>query len=277
LIDGVEVPTIQENPPIVADFGALTTQLLEEARLMRRFVLLLVLAASTTFAQYDDYPVGEYEYPHHRVTISPIKVFGGMDATKRDEGPKVDLVWVPGIDIQELRYEYVGGPQGTFGYGPIVNAYLGLDSVKATSVAAGAFGRIYSGLGSGSYVQMSLQYFVQTGAYLFDGNPHQIFVAKPVKTALGQDSTVQESQILPKTEVKVQGPQFSPVLGIQKIFDRKWILEGQMGFTVGWYTVEYPGAPSTFDIHQGETTETYDATSDWGGFYFVQIGLGYAF
>ena len=96
---------------------------------MKRLALVLPFLASAAFAQYDDYPVGEYTYRHHRVVVSPLKVFGGMDATKRDEGPKVDLVWVPGIDIQEIRYEFVDGPQGTFGWGPYANAYLGLDSL----------------------------------------------------------------------------------------------------------------------------------------------------
>lgn len=231
---------------------------------MKSLSVFLLAIATSTFAQYDDYPVGEYEYPHHRVVVSPIKVFGGMDGAKRDEGPKVDLVWVPGIDIQEIRYEFVDGAQGTYGWGPIVNLYLGLDSTKATSIAAGMYGRIYSGVGSGSYVQMGLQYYLQTGSYLFDGSPRKVFV-EGVET------------VLPKTEAKVQGPQLSPVLGVQKIFDRRWILEGQMGFTVGWYTVEYPGAPASFEVDRGETTEIFSAGSDWGGFYFVQIGLGVAF
>lgn len=240
---------------------------------MKSLSVLVLAIATTSFAQYDDYPVGDYEYPHHRVVYSPIKVFGGMDAAKRDEGPKVDLVWVPGIDIQELRYEFVDGPQGTYGWGPVVNLYLGLDSTKATSVAAGMYGRIYSGVGSGSYVQMGLQYYLQTGTYLFDGSPRPIKVGETIDT-------------LAKTEVKVQGPQLSPVLGVQKIFDRRWILEGQMGFTVGYYTVEYVGAPSTFKVDrqgakqpfpEGGSTDTFEAGSDWGGFYFVQIGLGVAF
>lgn len=248
---------------------------------MKSLSVLCLAIATSTFAQYDDYPVGDYEYPHHRVVVSPIKVFGGMDAAKRDEGPKVDLVWVPGIDIQELRYEFVDGPQGTYGWGPIANLYLGLDSTKATSFAAGVFGRIYSGVGSGSYVQMGLQYYLQTGTYLFDGSP------RPVQVAVKNGETVTETvMVLPKTEVKVQGPQLSPVLGVQKIFDRRWILEGQMGFTVGWYTVEYPGAPETFKVdreggavpfREGGSTDTFQAGSDWGGFYFVQIGLGVAF
>lgn len=231
---------------------------------MKSLSVFLLAIATTTFAQYDDYPVGDYEYPHHRVVVSPIKVFGGMDAAKRDEGPKVDLVWVPGIDIQEIRYEFVDGAQGTYGWGPIANLYLGLDSTKATSFAAGLYGRIYSGVGSGSYVQMGLQYYLQTGSYLFDGSPRKVLVGETEIT-------------LPKTEAKVQGPQLSPVLGIQKIYDRRWILEGQMGFTVGWYTVEYPGAPAKFEVDRGETTEVFAAGSDWGGFYFVQIGLGVAF
>jgi len=236
-------------------------------RMSRSSLLVLALAAAS-FAQYDDYPVGEYEYPHHRITVSPVTLIGGMDPAKRDEGPKVDLIWVPGITIQEMRYEYVSGPQGTFGWGPIANAYLGLDSVKATSMAFGLFGRIYSGLGSESYVQMGLQYYLQTGTKLFDGG---------VRTIVNADG---DSVGVAKGEVKVQGPQLSPVLGYQKIFNRRWILEGQMGFTVGWYNIEYSGLPTKFTIARSQDeddTETYESTSDWGGFYFVQVGVGYAF
>ncbi len=236
---------------------------------MKRLALVLPFLASATFAQYDDYPVGEYTYRHHRVVVSPLKVFGGMDATKRDEGPKVDLVWVPGIDIQEIRYEFVDGPQGTFGWGPYANAYLGLDSVKANSFAVGMYGRIYSGLGSGSYVQMGAQYYYQMGTKLFDGQPRTIFVV---------GSNGSDSLLLGSTEISVQGPQISPVLGIQKIYGRRWILEGQMGFTVGWYTTSWDApAPQKFEIRRGESFERYQTTSDWGGFYFVQIGAGVAF
>ncbi len=235
---------------------------------MSRSPILVLAVAAVTFAQYDDYPVGEYEYPHHRITVSPVTLIGGMDPAKRDEGPKVDLIWVPGITIQEMRYEYVSGPQGTFGWGPIGNMYLGLDSVKATSMAFGVFGRIYSGLGAESYVQMSAQYYLQTGTKLFDGG---------VRTIVDADG---DSVGVAKGEVKVQGPQISPVLGYQKIFNRRWILEGQMGFTVGWYNIEYSGMPKKFTIARSQDeddTETYESVSDWGGFYFVQVGVGYAF
>jgi len=239
---------------------------------MQRLSVLLLLFAASVFAQYDDYPVGEYEYPHDRIVISPIKVVGGMDATKRDQGPKVDLVWVPGIDIQEIRYEHVGGSQGSFGWGPIVNVYLGLDSVKATSFAAGVYARLYAGLGTGSYVQMGLQYYLQTGTKLFDGAPHRIYLDE-------HDSV---GTMLASTNVKVQGPQISPALGYQRLFGRKWILEGQMGITVGWYTVSNEGAPPKFDIRHTDAKgtiigETYRNTSDWGGFFFAQIAGGYAF
>lgn len=236
---------------------------------MKRLAIVLSFLASAALAQYDDYPVGEYDYRHHRVVVSPVKVFGGMDPTKRDEGPKVDLIWVPGIDIQEIRYEYVDGPQGTFGWGPIANVYLGLDSVKANSVALGLYGRIYSGLGTGSYVQMGAQYYYQLGTKLFDGQPHTIYT-------LGSNGA--DSLVLPSTEVSVQGPQISPVLGIQKIYDRRWIVEAQMGFTVGWYTTSWKApAPEKFEIRRGEALERYQTTSDWGGFYFVQLAAGVAF
>lgn len=229
---------------------------------MNRSTFLFLALASATFAQYDDYPVGEYEYPHHRITVSPVTVIGGMDAAKRDEGPKVDLVFVPGITIQELRYEYVDGAQGTFGWGPIANVYLGLDSVKATSFAAGLFGRMYMGIGTGSYVQMGLQYYYQTGTKLFNGTPREV--------------TVGETPVIASGNVKVQGPQLSPVLGYQKMFNHRWILEGQMGFTVGWYDVKYDGLDK-FTVKVGDSEDNYKSGADWGGFYFVQIGLGVAF
>lgn len=230
---------------------------------MKRLPFLLLALAAASFAQYDDYPVGEYEYPHHRITVSPLTIIGGMDAAKRDEGPKVDLIFVPGITIQELRYEYVDGAQGTFGWGPIANVYLGLDSVKATSYALGLFGRMYLGIGTGSYVQMALQYYYQTGTKLFDGGTREIYVGDVAS--------------LGKGDVKVQGPQFSPALGYQKLFSHRWIVEGQMGFTVGWYDVEYDGVPKEFSVKLGDSEDNYASGSDWGGFYFVQIGLGYAF
>lgn len=235
---------------------------------MNRSPLFVLALVATSLAQYDDYPVGEYEYPHHRISYSPATLIGGMDPAKRDEGPKVDLIWVPGITIQELRYEFVDGPQGTFGWGPIADVYLGLDSVKANGGAFGMFGRVYSGLGSGSYVQMGLQYYYQTGTKLFDGGSRPMYddTGKVIGTARG--------------DVEVQGPQLSPVLGYQKIFNRHWILEAQMGFTVGWYTIEYSGLPSKFTIARGDDLndlETYESTSDWGGFYFVQLAAGYAF
>lgn len=235
---------------------------------MNRSLLTLLVLAATSMAQYDDYPVGEYEYPHNRIVYNPVTVMGGMDPTKRDEGPKVDLIWVPGITIQELRYEHVAGPQGTFGWGPIGSAYLGMDSVKATSYAFGMFGRIYAGVGSGSYVQMNLQYYYQTGTKLFDGGERPMYIGDSLTGKMA------------KGDVEVQGPQFSPVLGYQKIFNRHWILEGQMGFTVGWYDVKYDGLPEKFAIARGSDLadlENYESVSDWGGFYFVQIGLGYAF
>ena len=229
---------------------------------MNRSTLLVLALAAASLAQYDDYPVGEYEYPHHRITVSPVTVIGGMDAAKRDEGPKVDLIFVPGITIQELRYEYVDGAQGTFGWGPVANVYLGLDSVKATSFAAGLFGRMYMGIGTGSYIQMNVQYYYQTGTKLFDGTPREV--------------TVDGVPVFASGDVEIQGPQLSPILGYQKMFNRRWILEGQMGFTVGWYDVKYDGLDK-FTMKVGESEDTYKSGADWGGFYFVQIGLGVAF
>lgn len=235
---------------------------------MNRSTLLVLALAAASLAQYDDYPVGEYEYPHHRITYSPLTLIGGMDAGKRDEGPKVDLIWVPGITIQELRYEYVGGAQGTFGWGPVLNLHLGLDSVKATGIAAGMFGRVYAGLGSGSYVQMGLQYYYQIGTKLFDGGSRTMLDAQGDSIGIARGN------------VTVHGPQLSPVLGYQRIFNRHWVAEAQMGFTVGWYSVDYEDLPGKFSISRGsdETDiDTYESTSDWGGYFFVQAALGYAF
>jgi hypothetical protein len=182
---------------------------------------------------------------------------GGMDGSKRDEGPKVDLKWTPNIDIQELRYEYVIGDDGTFGVGPMGTFYLGLDSIKVSSWAAGVYGRYYLGLGTGPYAQFNLQWYQQTQTKLHDGN---------AVDTLGNK--------LPSTTVDVSGPQISPVLGYNAIFSDHFILETQMGFSIGYYNVSMPN--SVLTVGGSGLPKLYKSGSQWGGFYFVQLALGVA-
>ena len=223
----------------------------------RRFALILLACAGASMAQYDDYPVGQYEFPHHRIVVSPLKLMGGMDGSKRDEGPKVDLKWTPNIDIQELRYEYVIGDDGTFGVGPIGTFYLGLDSLKVSSWAAGVYGRYYLGLGSGPYAQFNVQWYQQAQTKVRNGN-------------------VQDTSGIPQapTTVDVKGPQVSPVLGYSAVFRDRFVLEAQMGFTIGYYDISMPNSVLT----RGNTglPKLYQAGQEWGGFYFVQLALGFA-
>lgn len=228
----------------------------------RRIVPILLAAAASVFAQYNDYPTGEYEFAHNRFVISPLKLVGGMDPAKRDEGPRVNLAWTPNIDMLEARYEYIIGVDGNLGVGPLATLYMGLDSVKATSWAAGIYGRYYMELGRGGYVQFSAQWFDQTGAKVRDGK--------------AQNST--GTALLPEHALTVSGPQVSPVLGYCYMVGEHLVLEGQMGFTLGDYTTTVDNGPVQSLVTTGGVTEvkTYKNGTDWGGFYFAQISLGVA-
>lgn len=230
--------------------------------MMRRIAPVLLVAAASAFAQYNDYPTGEYELAHNRIVISPLKMVGGMDPAKRDEGPRVNLAWTPNIDILEARYEYILGVDGNLGVGPLATLYMGLDSVQATGWAAGVYGRYYMELGRGGYVQFAAQWFDQTGAKVRDGN------------ALDSTGTA----ILPKHAVKVSGPQVSPVLGYCYLVGEHLVLEGQMGFTLGDYTTTVDDGPVKSQVMAGGVPEvkTYETKTKWGGFYFAQISLGVA-
>ena len=225
--------------------------------MMRRIALILLSCAGASLAQYDDYPVGQYEFPHNRIVVSPLKLMGGMDGSKRDEGPKVDLKWTPNIDIQEIRYEYVIGDEGTFGVGPMGSVYLGLDSLKVSSLAVGVYGRYYLGLATGPYAQFNLQWYQQAQTELHGGNAVDTFGNK-----------------LPVTKVDVSGPQFSPVLGYSALFGSHFILETQMGFSIGYYNVSMPN--SVLTVGGSGLPKLYKSGSQWGGFYFVQLALGVA-
>lgn len=222
------------------------------------FSILLGLAGAV-FAQYNDYPTGEYEFSKNRIVFSPIKMVGGMDAAKRDEGPKVNISWVPNIDILDLRYERVLGIDGSLGVGPLATYYgdWAGDSVKATAWAAGVYGRYYLDLASGGYVQFSAQWYSQSGAKVRNGS-----------------ANVESDKPLAAATVNVSGPQVSPVLGYSKVFNKHLILEGQMGFTIGNYKRDVAGSPI---VTEGKyTKKTYETNSDWGGFYFAQIAMGLA-
>lgn len=237
----------------------------------RILALAVVLGALPALAQYDDYPAASFEFKPNRVSVSPARLIGGMDPSQRDQGPKVDMVWTPGLDFQELRYERVLGVQGTYGVGPIFNLYLGTDSVQATGWAAGVFGRVYAGVASGSFLQMALQYYGQSGTKIRDGGN---YVRLDVPDSLVHDPV----------SVTVSGPQVSPSIGYQKILGRHWILEGLAGITLGWYhvKVDAPGdsvVTRVWDTFAGVTTAEeliYRTGTNWGGFFHAQISLGYA-
>ena len=232
---------------------------------MRRFLSILLGLVAGAMAQYNDYPTGEYEFAHNRVVISPLKMVGGMDPGKRDEGPKVNLAWTPNIDMLEMRYEYIFGVDGTLSLGPLGTYYPALDSVKGTIWAAGIYGRYYLDLGQGPYVQFSAQWYNQTGTKVRDGR--------------APDTS---GTILAEHEVKVAGPQVSPVLGYCKLVGEHLVLEAQMGFTVGYYDIAVTNGPvvtqGAFYGSYGKFGEpkVYQSGSSLGGFYFAQLSLGVA-
>ncbi|HNY29459.1 MAG TPA: hypothetical protein PKO15_01100 [Fibrobacteria bacterium] len=225
----------------------------------RNLLTILIGLAGTVFAQYNDYPTGEYEYSKNRIVFSPVKMVGGMDPAKRDEGPKVNISWVPNIDIIDVRYERILGIEGSIGVGPLATYYgdWAGDSVKATAWAAGLYGRYYLDLAQGGYVQFSAQWYSQTGAKVRNGSGFDT-LGNPLAAA----------------NVDVSGPQFSPVLGYSRIFNKHLVLEGQMGFTIGNYDRQVTGSPVI--THGKYTIKTYESNADWGGFYFAQIALGLA-
>lgn len=239
---------------------------------MRRFLPILLGLVAGAMAQYNDYPTGEYEFSHNRIVVSPLKMVGGMDPGKRDEGPKVNLAWTPNIDMLEMRYEYVFGVDGTLSAGPLGTYYPALDSVKGTAFAAGVYGRYYLDLGRGPYVQFSAQWYNQSGTQVRDGK--------------APDTS---GNILPTHEVKVSGPQISPVLGYCKLVGDHLVLEAQMGFTLGYYDVAVTDGPVTtrgphFLTYDGDGNpketygepKVYQSGSSLGGFYFAQLSLGVA-
>lgn len=228
---------------------------------MSRSTLSILLGfAGAVLAQYNDYPTGEYEFSKNRIVISPLKLVGGMDAAKRDEGPKVNISWVPNVDILDARYERILGIDGSIGVGPLATYYAdwGSDSVKASAWAAGLYGRYYLDLASGGYVQFSAQWFNQSGAKVRNGS--------------GKDTS---GRSLSDVTVDVSGPQFSPVIGYSHIFGKHLILEGQMGFTIGSYNRNVSGSPVVTKGMYG-THKIYENGADWGGFYFAQVALGLA-
>lgn len=226
--------------------------------MLRAFAPIVLAASAAVFAQYNDYPTGEYEFGHDRFVVSPVKLVGGMDPAKRDEGPKVNLSWTPNIDLVEARYEHIVGSDGTIGLGAIGTYYPALDSIKGTIWAAGLFGRYYMDLAHGGYVQFAAQWYNQTGTKIHNGDGTDVISGKSLSEAT----------------VSISGPQFSPVLGYCYLVGEHLVLEAQMGFTFGSYTSTVGGSP-VYTQGKYDTTE-YKSGTNWGGFYFAQVSIGVA-
>jgi hypothetical protein len=232
----------------------------------RRILPALLALAAAACAQYNDYPTGEYEFVHDRFVVSPLKVVGGMDPDKRDEGPKVDVSWTPNVDLVEARYEHILGVDGTVGLGAIGTYYPTLDSIKGTIWAAGLFGRYYMDLAHGGYVQLAAQWYQQDGTKVRNG----------VGTAASSSGGDATEKSLADAKVAVSGPQFSPVLGYCYLVGVHLVLEAQMGFTFGSYTRSVSGGPYYVATNNGADTVTYKSGTSWGGFYFAQVSIGVA-
>lgn len=229
--------------------------------MFRSTALVLLGLSGSLFAQYNDYPTGEYEFSKNRFVISPVKVFGGLDQAKRDEGPKVNISFIPNFDVLEARYERILGIDGSLGVGPVATYYgsFTADSVKATAWAAGLYARYYMALASEGYAQLSVQWFNQTGAVVHNGS------GKDIKGVSLADRSI-----------TIAGPQFSPTLGYDHLFGKHLVLEGQMGITIGNYKRTVSGSPVVVPGTFEGATKTYEDGSDWGGFFFGQLAIGLA-
>ena len=184
------------------------------------FPLLALCGMASAMYQYDDYPVGDYEYRHDRIAISPLKLVGGIDPDKIRKGPQSHFDGIPGIDIISIHYEHVTGAQGSFGFGPTLSVYpvdIGGDK-SFTAVSGGGFFRYYAGIASATYFQLSAEYLYGSDAKFGAGD-----VINQAKT------------------VKFGGPQISPAVGYSFLIQKKWFINVQVGYTLGAYNTKYDG------------------------------------
>ncbi|MEN9353646.1 MAG: hypothetical protein RL318_971 [Fibrobacterota bacterium] len=224
--------------------------------------LLSLCGVASAMYQYDDYPVADYDYRHNRIAISPLKLFGGIDPELIRKGPQSHFSGLPGIDRLTLSYERLTGVQGSFGFGPIVTIQpVDIGGDKAfTGISGGGFFRYYSGITQATYFQMSAEYMMVTGAKFGAGDP-------------AQGATYDGDETL-----EIGGPQISPVVGYCFLFDKKWFVNVQAGYTLGFYSVAYEGGSAVDNtLPYGDLTNIDPATgsSTAGQAAYKTEGKGY--
>lgn len=236
------------------------------------FPLLALCGMASAMYQYDDYPVGDYEYRHDRIAISPLKLVGGIDPDKIYKGPQSHFDGLPGIDIISIHYEHVTGAQGSFGFGPTVSVYpvdIGGDK-SFTAVSGGGFFRYYSGIASATYFQLSAEYMYGSGAKFNRG-------------------TIDAEK---SKSVDFSGPQVSPAVGYSFLIQKKWFVNVQVGYTLGIYNTKYDGG-FAFDNSKADNKTEAEVKADpslqteskgyykdgwrFGSFLNSAVELGFAF
>ncbi len=230
------------------------------------FSLLALCGMASAMYQYDDYPVGDYEYRHDRIAISPLKLVGGIDPDKIYKGPQSHFDGLPGIDIISMHYEHVFGAQGSFGVGPTVSVYpvaIGDDN-SFTAFSGGGFFRYYSGIASATYFQMSAEFMY------------------------GQDAKFGRGTKDADKKVSFSGPQVSPAVGYSFLIQKRWFINVQVGYTLGAYDVKYDGGHAIDDSkcsgcdyskpeNQTESKGYYKDDWRFGSFLNSAVELGFAF
>ena len=209
------------------------------------FPLLALCGMASAMYQYDDYPVGDYEYRHDRIAISPLKLIGGIDPDKIRKGPQSHFDGLPGIDIISIHYEHVTGAQGSFGYGPTLSVYpvdIGGDK-SFTAVSGGGFFRYYAGIDSATYFQLSAEYLYGSDAKFGAGS-------------INQDNSV-----------KFGGPQISPAVGYSFLIQKKWFINVQVGYTLGAYNTKYDGGHAIDESKCGTACGDAKTAQNYETFY----------
>jgi len=229
---------------------------------MHKTLLALLMACGVASAmyQYDDYPVADYEYRHNRIAISPLKLFGGIDPDLIRKGPQSHFDGIPGIDRLTLSYERLGGVQGSFGYGPTLTiSPVDIGGDKAfTAISGGGFFRYYSGITQATYFQMAAEYLVTSGAKFGAGDPGA-------------------ANYQGNKTVDIGGPQLTPAVGYCFLFDKKWFINLQGGYTIGYYNVKYEGGTAEDNtLPYGSKTATTEAgASTYHSENYKTEGKGY--